>query len=322
MIMKKRLLAVILACLVISSILLTSSCSRSYSGSSANYGTTSVYSSDDNSYDSSSDNDEEYVYDEDSDIDSDEETDYSKKRTSDKTNNKNNNLAKKTKNSNKTAKTVTKTNESVTKTNNDYDNNDWHHKDYYNYGNSIEVDNNAESSKFETVLFGNIEWIVLDYDNSKALLLTKDITELRPYHNDVENVTWEKCTLRSYLNNTWFNNTFSESEKKRILTTYVNNNDNNEYGTPGGNDTKDKVFLLSIDEVKKYFSTDSERIAFYRGEAERWWLRSPGDYRDHAADITNHGHIHSNGQYVYESAENWGGWSVGVRPAILIDLNS
>ena len=187
---------------------------------------------------------------------------------------------------------------------------------------TIEVDNNAESSKFETVLFGNIEWIVLDYDNSKALLLTKDITELRPYHNDVENVTWEKCTLRSYLNNTWFNNTFSESEKKRILATYVNNNDNNEYGTPGGNDTKDKVFLLSIDEVKKFFSTDSERIAFYRGEAERWWLRSPGDYRDHAADITNHGHIHSNGQYVYESAENWGGWSVGVRPAILIDLNS
>lgn len=140
MIMKKRLLAVILACLVILSILLTSSCSRSYSGSSANYGTTSDYSSDDNSYDNSSDNDEEYVYDEDSDIDSDEESNYTKKRTSDKTNN----VAKKTKNSNKTAKTVTKTNESVTKTNKtvtktnkDYDNSDWLHKDYYNFGNSI-----------------------------------------------------------------------------------------------------------------------------------------------------------------------------------------
>lgn len=140
MIMNKRLLAVILSCLVISSILLTSSCSRSYSGSSANYGTTSDYSSDDNSYDSSSDNDEEYVYDEDSDIDSDEESNYTKKRTSDITNN----VAKKTKNSNKTAKTVTKTNESVTKTNKtvtktnkDYDNSDWLHKDYYNYGNSI-----------------------------------------------------------------------------------------------------------------------------------------------------------------------------------------
>ena len=140
MIMNKRLLAVILSCLVISSVLLTSSCSRSYSGSSANYGTTSDYSSDDNSYNSSSDNDEEYVYDEDSDIDSDEESNYTKKHTYDKTNN----VAKKTKNSNKTAKTVTKTNESVTKTNKtvtktnkDYDNGDWLHKDYYNYGNSI-----------------------------------------------------------------------------------------------------------------------------------------------------------------------------------------
>ena len=180
----------------------------------------------------------------------------------------------------------------------------------------------SKSKKFETVLFGKIEWIVLDYDNSKALLLTKDITELRPYHDDVENVTWETCSLRSYLNNTWLNNTFSESEKKRILTTSVENNDNNEYGTPGGNDTKDKVILLSIDEVKQFFSADFERIAFYHGEAERWWLRSPGDYRDHAADINNHGQIHSNGQYVYESAENWGGWSVGVRPAIWIDLDS
>lgn len=155
MIMKKRLLAVILACLVISSILLTSSCSRSYSGSSANYGTTTDYSSDDNSYSENYDlekninsDNENYRLD-DSDSDSDKVSkssmnDSSQKRITNK--DKKNKVVKNTKKTTKKNKIAVKTTKRSTKRiddnsfqtarttteiTKDYDNNDYLHKNYY-----------------------------------------------------------------------------------------------------------------------------------------------------------------------------------------------
>lgn len=146
----KRLFTVIISCLVITSMMLITACSHSYSGTSSKYDTASDYSSDydsydeDSDYDSSSDNDEEYDYTEDSDIDSDEDSDNANKPSSNKTYTITNKVTKKTKGSNSVAKTVTKTNKTVTKTyntvtktNKEYDNSDWLHKDYYNYKNSI-----------------------------------------------------------------------------------------------------------------------------------------------------------------------------------------
>ena len=168
---------------------------------------------------------------------------------------------------------------------------------------------------FERVEFGGIEWIVLDEEGEKTLLLSKDCIEERAYNEKYESVTWETCTLRSFLNDEWFEDTFSDEEKNMVLTTYVENSDNSETETSGGNDTEDKVFLLSIEEVKHYFSSDYKRVAKYHGKTDWWWLRSPG-YSDYdAAAVLDGGDV------------DYGGDSVncdynGIRPALWVNLNS
>ena len=168
---------------------------------------------------------------------------------------------------------------------------------------------------FETVTFGGIEWIVLAEKENNTLLLTKDILEYERYNQEYESVTWETCTLRSYLNGEWYNNTFSDDEKDMILTTNVVNSDNADYDTSGGNDTKDKVFLLSIDEVEQYFSSDDERVALYNGEADWWWLRSPGVTDKYAASVYRYGYVYYDGDIV-SSVDS------GIRPALWVNLNS
>jgi hypothetical protein len=112
--------------------------------------------------------------------------------------------------------------------------------------------------------FGDYTWQVLDVQDSKALIITKDIIDLRAINEenvDISNpdtaylseyVTWENCTLRAWLNKEFYEG-FNVQERERILETLNKNNDNPWYGTDGGNDTKDKIFLLSIEEVVEYF---------------------------------------------------------------------
>ena len=114
----------------------------------------------------------------------------------------------------------------------------------------------------DTVIFGSypqsdvsgntkepIEWIVLDRQGNKTLLLSKYILDCKCYNDVEKDITWENCTLRYWLNNTFYNTVFSSSEKSYIDNTFVINNDNASYNTSGGNNTYDNVFLLSIDEV-------------------------------------------------------------------------
>jgi hypothetical protein len=93
----------------------------------------------------------------------------------------------------------------------------------------------------------------------------------------------------------------------------VVNNDNSEYWTSSGKDTTDKIFLLSLSEAGRYFSSDRERIARYDGEAVDWWLRSPGINDDHAAIVYNVGYFNSLGFSVDDR-------DVAVRPALWVNL--
>ena len=162
--------------------------------------------------------------------------------------------------------------------------------------------------------FGNMEWIVLAREGGKALLLSKDCIEERAFHEKFEPVTWKDCSLRSYLNGPWYETTFSEEEKAKILTAKVKNADNEDCGTPGENDTEDKVFLLSVDEAEQYFYSDHERIADLDNKASDWWLRSPGNY-ECAVVVNRDGRIWSVG---WEVDSKIG----GVRPALWIKLDS
>ncbi len=148
-----------------------------------------------------------------------------------------------------------------------------------------------------------------------------------PYNKEDKNITWEDSTIRRWMNRIFLNEAFSDKEKRRIKETEVENKDNKEYGTDGGRDTKDRVFLLSIDEAKRYFSSDYDRraevteyckqklrvltIRFGKSEEiadeyiknieEKWdncgdyFLRSPGCYQYNAAHVYNDGSVYEDG---------------------------
>ena len=132
-----------------------------------------------------------------------------------------------------------------------------------------------------------IEWLVLEVEKDRALVISLYCLERKKYNEKRSPlVTWETCTLRSWLNGEFYNTVFSTAEKRRILNVTIKNPDNPQYRTKGGNDTKDRIFLLSIDEAKQYFANDAARRCSHplflkknRTYARGWWLRSPG--RDH-----------------------------------------
>lgn len=160
---------------------------------------------------------------------------------------------------------------------------------------------------------GNNEWEILDKEDDKILVVSKYAIENKSYNDGYVDITWEKCTLRSWLNNEYLNSAFDSAEQSLIMNTKVTNADNKEYGNPGGNDTTDKIFLLSIDEANKYFTSNNERKATLpSGTSCCWWLRSPGSTRVSAA------RVYTNGYITDKYANDY--FDTAVRPAMWINL--
>ncbi|MGN0325723.1 MAG: DUF6273 domain-containing protein [Lachnospiraceae bacterium] len=101
-----------------------------------------------------------------------------------------------------------------------------------------------------------VEWYVLDKVDGEATLLAVYLLDCQPYHEMYEEITWENCTLRSWLNSEFYNTAFSEEEQAVIANTNVVNEDNPQFDTEGGNDTVDKVWLLSLGDIDRYFGID------------------------------------------------------------------
>lgn len=202
-----------------------------------------------------------------------------------------------------------------------------------------------------------IKWRVLSNANDQLFLLSDQNLDVFQYHTENEDVTWETSTMRSWLNgydaaqnyggsngidytnDNFLDDAFSDKEQTAIAQTEVVNNDNKDedYGTngDGGNNTTDKIFLLSIndtDNIREYFpkfstsrfSTNTEYVAaggklgsymYEAGEGDRWWLRSPGFDNSMAAFIEEDG----GGVYEGNPVNNK---TAAVRPAFNLNLNS
>lgn len=187
-----------------------------------------------------------------------------------------------------------------------------------------------------TVQLGGYDWRVLDVQEGKALLLSEKVLSRRAYHPVGGEITWEESDIRDYLNGTFYQETFSSEEKEQILESALENKSNSQYGTGGGNDTTDKVFLLSAKEVEKYIPDSADRIAkdIETGESVLWWLRTPGRGKEYAANVGTTGYVDYHGILVVEAGnnENTGltgaasgdyASSVdgGVRPALWLKIN-
>ena len=134
----------------------------------------------------------------------------------------------------------------------------------------VEVsDLHANVSVGDVVRFGPYNWRVLEVRNNQALVLSEHVLFDRRYHHTWEAVTWETSEIRHYLNNDFFGR-FSPQEQALIATATVTNDDNQWFGTPGGNTTLDRIFLLSIEEVVVFFG-DSGQLTNRPAEAHFIW---------------------------------------------------
>lgn len=166
-----------------------------------------------------------------------------------------------------------------------------------------------------------IKWRVIKCENGEALLLSDIVLDKQKYNKRLKKVTWEKSTLRKWLNKKFMNRAFSSSEQEAIRTTKVINEDNYYYKTDGGNDTLDKIYLLSLsetDEEKEYGFTDSYGMTIkYSNYADLddyqyWWLRTPGEKNISAAAVDMSGKAYGGGG---ESD-----MELGIRPVLHLNL--
>lgn len=172
-----------------------------------------------------------------------------------------------------------------------------------------------------------IKWRVIKCENGEALLLSDIVLDKQKYNKRLKKVTWEKSTLRKWLNKKFMNRAFSSSEQEAIRTTKVINEDNYYYKTDGGNDTLDKIYLLSLsetdeeketEEAKEYGFTDSYGMTIkYSNYADLddyqyWWLRTPGEKNISAAAVDMFGEAYVGGG---ESD-----MELGIRPVLHLNL--
>ena len=203
-------------------------------------------------------------------------------------------------------------------------------KGAYIYFGAYEQDNDISNGKED------IAWLVLEKENNKILVISDKALDCQSYNTSKVNVTWENCSLREWLNGTFLHAAFSAEEQAMIVDTNVLPGKNPEYSTDPGNTTMDKVFLLSIDEINKYFdylgSGKARKCvptayAIANGVSPNWnytkdgevtcwwWLRSPGDAQDCAAGVDGDGSVYYSGSGVINDTG-------GVRPALWINLDS
>lgn len=170
---------------------------------------------------------------------------------------------------------------------------------------------------YDVVVYGEylgtpIEWRVIDIEGDAVTMVSNGIlSNFTKYNDNAVDVVWETSTVREMLNSK-FVASFWEDERERILATEIVNADNFEYGTDAGADTVDYAFLLSAEEVERYFPTEELRVSNYSGSIS-WWLRTPGEDSRKAAYVRVDGTIHLNGTNVDRV-------QIGLRPAIRLNI--
>ena len=173
-----------------------------------------------------------------------------------------------------------------------------------------------------------IEWIVLDAQEDKLLLISRYALDCLSYCSRKETAAWETSKVRAWLNDEFLNSAFTAEEQSGILVTEVDNSRSQgyiHYEGDGGNNTQDRLFLLSYAEAWKYFYDSSDRackptkVAVKRGAFKSdlsgncpWWLRSPGYTADYVAGVDVDGNRGGNLKY----------GTMAIRPAMWVDRSA
>lgn len=186
----------------------------------------------------------------------------------------------------------------------------------------------------------NIEWIVIDKQEDKIMVVSKCIIAMQPFNTTNDgHISWEKCTLRKWLNNDFLNEAFSDAEKKLISDTTVSNTEYLAFGLSYSTtdySTTDKIFLLSENERNMLSSVDALKgivtesvIALFSDAANSdvaninpsnfeplWWLRTTWEDAVDCQASVAYGASYDEHEHDTCNVEE----SAGVRPAMWISL--
>lgn len=209
------------------------------------------------------------------------------------------------------------------------------------YAESYEVGDTVKFGKYEQdndTANGkeDIEWKVIDKNGDYHLLLSTRVLDCMQFNTTPGHITYASSSLRRFLNGTFYNNSFSASEKSKIFKIKNKNDANVKFNIDAGADTDDYAFVLSLEEYKRYFGDMDDlyenrdavaygtMYAYTKGlevnaHEDMWcqgyspyWLRTPGSYRTAAI------YVSSNGGYIL-----WGDlvdYTYGVRPAMWVEF--
>ena len=168
-----------------------------------------------------------------------------------------------------------------------------------------------------------LEWRVLKKSGHRVMLITEKIITARPFHETHKKLRWRACDLRTWLNGEFMEKAFTAAEQRLIQEVELVDSGNEDYGIGAGSETRDRVFLLDIDEAFSCFSSASDRAAvstkyadaqgFSKNADGWWWLRNPGEDASHASLVYKSGNIFLLGERVTRDY-------IGVRPALWVEL--
>ena len=181
----------------------------------------------------------------------------------------------------------------------------------------------------------------------KILLLSEYGIIEKPYNDDpvIQKITWKTSSLKKWLNTDFFNESFTDEEKKYIdpitqsIWKRILSFRNNSYIT------EDRVFIFSLDDVMHYFSANCvtvpkpiydisgnkrgefnfpsqelksrgnpETVCYMNGEKDFWWLRNTVYRNEYAMYIGIDGLAYPEGRLLN------GIPGLCVRPAMWIKL--
>lgn len=193
-----------------------------------------------------------------------------------------------------------------------------------------------------------IKWRVLSVEGDDVFLLSDRNLSRQVYNSlsDHTGVKWETSTIRSWLNgydaeenvcgqdysnDNFLDAAFDAVEQAAIADTLVVNTDNSSAFPDNGNDTVDKVYLLSVPEVMKesygFESTwnnskkrEAKNIAYIDSNESNgsWWLRTVGMATpDRACYIDGAGRL-----WRVDEDASLSNLSHTVRPALHLNLSA
>lgn len=176
-----------------------------------------------------------------------------------------------------------------------------------------------------------IEWVVLEVEADRMLIISKFGLDAQPYNMSGEQATWDSSSIRTWLEEKFYYSAFSDEEKELILLTNNREADDEDARSYQGRDTSDHVFLLSVTEFNKYINRNPlldsnvkfcEPTPYADGDVEKidtpqycwWWLRTSANNGKSAYSINCAGTINDGTREVF--------WKQGaVRPAMWLSLD-